>query len=46
MFGLPLSTTLVAFGIPVLIIAALVWWGMRVSLEESENAQDKEDSNL
>ena len=46
MFGLPLSTTIVAFGIPVLIIAVLVWWGFRVSIDDSEDAQNPEDSNL
>ena len=29
MFGLPLSTTIIAFGIPLLLAAVLFWWGLR-----------------
>jgi len=43
MFGLPLSTVIVAFGIPLLIIAALIWWGMRSSMR---NRKSTKDSNL
>ncbi len=46
MFGLPLSTTIIAFGIPVLIAAALVWWGMRDYPEDKDSHGASEDSNL
>ncbi|MBN2242948.1 MAG: hypothetical protein JW793_09690 [Acidobacteria bacterium] len=46
MFGLPLSTTLVAFGIPVLIAAALVWRGLRGSKKSSRDTRNEEDSPL
>jgi hypothetical protein len=46
MFGLPLSTTIVAFGIPALIIAALIWWGLRFPVKDNESTQDPEDSTL
>ena len=46
MFGLPLSTTIVAFGIPALIIAALIWWGLRFPVQDNEDTQDTEDSTL
>ena len=45
MFGLPISTTIVAFGIPALIVAALIWWGLRFPVQDRKSTQDKEDSN-
>ncbi len=46
MFGLPLSTTIVAFGIPVLILVLLIWWGVRFPTGDSADTQDPEDLNL
>lgn len=43
MFGLPLSTTIVAFGIPVILIAVLIWWGFWFRPDEMENTGDTED---
>ena len=45
MFGLPLSTTIVAFGIPLLITALLIVWGMRFPVGDSKDTQDSEDAN-
>jgi hypothetical protein len=45
MFGLPLSTTIVAFGIPLLLIAGLFWWGLKFPPKEEEYNEDSEDSN-
>lgn len=44
MFGLPLSTTFVAFGIPILIILGLIWWGIRFPGEDNDNPGVSEES--
>ena len=46
MFGLPFSTTLAAFGLPMLIVVALIAWGLRYPKKDSEDTQNPEDSSL
>jgi hypothetical protein len=36
MFGLPPSTTFVAFGIPLLLIIGLLWWGIKFPPKKEE----------
>ncbi|MEJ2111098.1 MAG: hypothetical protein P8Z37_14545 [Acidobacteriota bacterium] len=43
MFGLPFSTTFVAFGVPFLIVLALVWWGVRFPVYDTEEPETQED---
>ena len=40
MFGLPTSTTLVAFGLPCLIAIALFIWGVRFRAPDDSGAPD------
>ena len=44
MFGLPFSTTFVAFGIPVLIVLALIWWGIRFPRCDVDDPDAPKDS--
>jgi hypothetical protein len=44
MFGLPFSTTFVAFGVPVLIILALICWGMWFPRRDMDDPDAPEDS--
>jgi len=44
MFGLPFSTTFVAFGVPLLIVFALVWWGIRYPGRDGGRRGIPEDS--
>jgi hypothetical protein len=44
MFGLPFSTTFVAFGVPVLIVLALIWWGIRFPGNDIDSPGTGEDS--
>ena len=46
MFGLPLSTTIIAFGIPLLLIAGLIWWGFRLPQQDEEQSGNPEDPGL
>jgi hypothetical protein len=46
MFGLPLSTTIVAFGIPLLLTAGLFWWGLRFPQKDEERHGKPEDPDL
>jgi hypothetical protein len=44
MFGLPYSTTFVAFGLPVLIALLLILWGIKFSRLETDDTGTGEDS--
>lgn len=44
MFGLPFSTTFVAFGVPLLIVFALLWWGIRFPGRDDDGGGLEEDS--
>ena len=44
MFGLPFSTTFVAFGVPVLIILALICWGVWFPRRDIDDPGAPEDS--
>ena len=46
MFELPLSTTIVAFVIPLLLAAGLLWWGLRFPQKDEERHEKPEDPNL
>ena len=43
MFGLPFLTTFVAFGVPVLIVFVLIWWGVRFPVYDTEEPETQED---
>ena len=43
MFGLPLSTAIIAFGIPLLLAAALFWWGLRYPPKMERSREDAGD---
>jgi hypothetical protein len=44
MFGLPFSTSFFAFGVPVLIVLALIWWGIRFHGNDDDGPGTREDS--